>query len=65
MVRVCLKCEHRLPENDEPYGPCQNRPGGELCGANEWAVIDAPFKPYRISQNDRRFLKSLRISPEE
>lgn len=65
MVRVCLKCEYRMPESDEPYGPCPNRLGAEACGANEWAVVDAPLKPYRISQTDRRFLKSLRITSED
>lgn len=63
MVRVCLKCERRIPHDDEPFGECAGGVG-DPCGSKEWAVVDVPLKEYELSANDRLFLKSIRVAPE-
>lgn len=65
MVRVCLQCSHRLPDSDDEYGACTRvLRNGRVCGSKQWAIVDAPEKPYQITKEDRRYLKSIRIAPE-
>lgn len=34
----------------------------QFCGAiNQWRTINDPKKPYDLSENDKRFLRSLKI----
>jgi hypothetical protein len=40
-------------------------PACEKCGPTTWTSLDAPLTPYMLSENDRRFLRSLRIEPTE
>ena len=36
------------------------------CGATgQWRTINEPRKPWAISHNDRNFLRSIRISPDD
>ena len=34
------------------------------CGAKEWVYVPEPKKAYKLGQNDRDFLKSIRVTPE-
>lgn len=40
----------------------------DICGGSKFRPIatlaDEPKKPYRLSENDRQLLRSLRIAPE-
>lgn len=59
MFVICLKCEFRVAVQWElPVNGCPR------CGAREWGSTEEPKKPYVLSENDRLFLKSLRIAPE-
>jgi hypothetical protein len=35
------------------------------CGVCDWQHVDVPKKPYTITVNDRRFLRSLRIVADD
>lgn len=56
MLRVCLKCEKKLPHTDEPFESC------DACGVNEWAVVHEPV--LKLTKKDREFLRVNRIGQE-
>lgn len=42
-------------------------PDGYVCAKcqfTNWRNYPDPIKPYKLSENDRRFLKSLKFDPE-
>ena len=59
-VLLCRKCGHW-------YQVVQQIP--DICPHCEqsasWTTDDAPSKPYVLSENDRKFLKSLRIATND
>lgn len=61
---ICLKCEARIHDDDGVDGCPAVMADGTVCGAKEWLAIVAPVKPYKLSENDRRFLRVNRIAPE-
>lgn len=67
MALVCLKCDNRISDEDTLVGSAQPDEGPPACkcGAKEWVYTPEPLKPYRLAKNDRDFLKSIRIKPED
>jgi predicted nucleic acid-binding Zn-ribbon protein len=53
----CQKCERRVEDR-------AIRKGCPDCGAKEWAWINEPVKPYRLSEHDRQFLHENKILPD-
>lgn len=39
-------------------------PDCRVCGPTTWKTATEPVKEYELSHNDKRFLKSIKVSPE-
>lgn len=60
MTAICSACQFPIETKTWPPAPCQ-------CGGTEFTQLepDPPRVSYTITANDRRFLRSLRISSSE
>lgn len=61
-VVYCARCQYAITVDDAKKWPdlCPNT----TCASPNWRRRLTPEKPLELTVNDRKFLRSLRISPD-